>query len=263
RNDLGLMMLTAPDNPTNNPAYSAFAQAGHITNSRPSLSVYRDVNGDGQAALLWAYQDASAPDPKPIHFDALKIRGPGRTNVEVSSPNLPYDACMVWLDANGDGLIDVVYPTQGKTYVNVGGDFVQSAATFTPLSLKCDDPKFDPGLRVADYNGDGKQDILLLGPLYGTRMTVLVASADGTNPPFTHVAVTDSSAAGTFPGLAAYGTSCDASFTRVLDVNGDGNPDLIQLGANGQIVVNRASFMAPEIMWNATDGMGKSTTHFH
>src|SRR5262249_23566001 len=110
--------------PVTDPAYQPYAQAGHLMRSVTASSLYRDLDGDGQPDILLAYKDPSSGND--IHYDAVRFRGSNH-RVEVSPASLPTDPCKIWIDANGDGLLDVVTPGNGATYINYGGGFVRSA----------------------------------------------------------------------------------------------------------------------------------------
>jgi hypothetical protein len=205
--------------PIYDPAYRPYIDAGHLDNSHASESLYRDLDGDGQPDLLWAYEDPNVSS-HPIHYDAIRVRGPSHT-VEVSDSGLLPYACKIWLDANGDGLLDVVYPEVGLTLVNYGGRFKWSSNVSVLPTEACGTASLDAGIRVVDYNGDGRQDIVVLGRTASrTTMEVYLAQPNGINPFFVKYAPANPPA-DAFPVMVSPDTShYDASLSRTLDING-------------------------------------------
>ncbi|WP_437653680.1 RHS repeat-associated core domain-containing protein [Sorangium sp. So ce1182] len=176
------------------------------------------------------------------NYDAIMRRGDGRWEViDTELPIVGPSGRVVFLDVNGDGLPDAVESGFSHhaliTYVNTGPTFVASpfrtvsAFSFGDLLGVSDQDVFF-GLAVPlDFNGDGRQDLLLPVPpgmlLGGSDVlpswAVLLATGDHAGPPFTLVD------AGV-PFEASLGdavTLADPRGARTGDVNGDGAQDVI------------------------------------
>jgi hypothetical protein len=83
------------------------------------------------------------------------------------------------------------------------------------------------GVEVADVNGDGIRDILTLNynPLGGQVVYVLLGNGDGTFQSAQNTGVINFYAGGTYAPVA------------VADLNGDGKPDMVTVGADGTVNV--------------------------
>src|SRR5262249_30288037 len=62
--------------PLDDPAYLPYRQADtdRMANARPKLSLYRDIDGDGQPELLWAYAKPQQSNDS-LRYDILRARG--------------------------------------------------------------------------------------------------------------------------------------------------------------------------------------------
>ncbi len=112
-------------------------------------------------------------------------------------------------DMNGDGKMDIVSVgnISGKGVVSVSmnngdGTYTQGGQYFTgnsPVAVK-----------VGDFDGDGKQDIVTLAAYYTGALTTLNGNGDGSFQPY-----------------VSYTVLTPPTDVEVRDVNGDGHPDLI------------------------------------
>jgi hypothetical protein len=127
-------------------------------------------------------------------------------------------------DFNGDGNLDVVFvnKTTGQADVHFYGGAQGTAA----LGHKTISLLSTTGWNVvgaADLNQDGHPDLILQNPQTGQVLADHLGGSDG-------VTVTATQDLGTFKGLTASG---------MLDMNGDGRPDLILVNpATGQTIVS-------------------------
>ncbi|MGK3959481.1 RHS repeat-associated core domain-containing protein [Sorangium sp. So ce118] len=203
------------------------------------------------------------------NYDAIMRRGDGRWEViDTELPIVGPGGRVVFLDVNGDGLPDAVESGFSHhaliTYVNTGPTFVASpfrtvsAFSFGDLLGVSDQDVFF-GLAVPlDFNGDGRQDLLLPVPpgmlLGGSDVlpswAVLLATGDHAGPPFRLVD------AGV-PFEASLGdaiTLADPRGARTGDVNGDGAQDVIlSLGGVFNVFQNRSADQ--DLLVAVSDGM--------
>jgi hypothetical protein len=149
------------------------------------------------------------------------------------------------IDVNGDGLVDVVKARSSggvltsKTWLNTGSGFVEVPAYALPYALAYDD-LYDSGARLIDLNGDGLPDFVYARA--GQTRVVLLNTGAGW---------VDGRVGFSFPGgvyqlnPAAFqfptnliDTSVSDTGVRLLDVNGDGLPDVIYSKSNAGVVSN-------------------------
>ncbi|WP_437877018.1 FG-GAP-like repeat-containing protein [Sorangium sp. So ce513] len=202
-------------------------------------------------------------------YDAIMRRGDGRWEMfDTELPIVGAGGRVVFLDVNGDGLPDAVESGSGHhqltTYFNTGPVFVASpfrtvnAFSFGDL---LDFPDQDAFFRFAvplDFNGDGRQDLLIPVPpgmlLGGSNAlpswAVLLATGDRDGPPFTLVdpEVPFEASLGDAVALA------DPRGPRTGDVNGDGAQDVI-LTLGGVFNVFQSLAADQDLLVAISDGM--------
>ncbi|WP_437620613.1 RHS repeat-associated core domain-containing protein [Sorangium sp. So ce1151] len=202
-------------------------------------------------------------------YDGIMRRGEGRWEViDTELPIVGAGGRVVFLDVNGDGLPDAVESGFSHhaliTYLNTGPTFVASpfrtvsAFSFGDLLGVSDQDVFF-GLAVPlDFNGDGRQDLLMPVPpgmlLGGSDVlpswAVLLATGDRAGPPFRLVD------AGV-PFEASLGdavTLADPRGARTGDVNGDGAQDVI-LPLGGMFNVFQNLSADQDLLVAVSDGM--------
>ncbi|RKH89664.1 hypothetical protein D7Y21_09840 [Corallococcus sp. AB045] len=213
-----------------------------------------DVNGSGKSSLLLRSTG--------VGFQAYGLEG--TTNTVVTQPlSLAQDdgKQYYFADVTGDGLMDAVAAqvSQGqlRVAVNTGHGFAEPVAwnvgaqNHTVGTLNLD----DSGVRVVDYNGDGRHDLLLMGgssdplaPMLPRKVTVLVSTGTG----FTQVRL-PFTVGSQFPGTATEPAGWD--WSNVLDVNGDGQLDFVQV-VNGTLHVYVRQGTPGDLLTRVDDGLG-------
>ncbi|MDC0682432.1 RHS repeat-associated core domain-containing protein [Sorangium atrum] len=201
-------------------------------------------------------------------YEAIMRRGEGRWGViDTKLPVVPREGRVVFLDVNGDGLPDAVesgFSGQLYTYLNTGSTFVISpfrtvdAFSFGDLlGVQDQDALFRLAVPL-DFNGDGRQDLLMPVPpgmlLSGSNVlpswAVLQATGDLEGPPFKLVD------AGV-PFEAKLGdaiTLADPHGPRTGDLNGDGAQDVI-LPLGGVFNVFQNLSADQDLLVAVSDGM--------
>jgi len=187
-------------------------------NGFADLFIYKDTpvpNANDQVTLTVALSNGDGTFQTPISIVTNDINPAG-----VGTP-------LAIADMNGDGIPDIVTlgaSTQGTLQIAIAlgnGDGTFKAANKTNFSISC----CAENLVAADFNGDGKVDVAILGDFGSSDSGIVFGNGDGTLAPLT--------ATGTGnvfnqvlnlemgPGLS------DAGLSVVADFNGDGKPDIL------------------------------------
>ncbi|HEX6278143.1 MAG TPA: FG-GAP-like repeat-containing protein, partial [Polyangiaceae bacterium] len=215
-----------------------------------------DLDGDGTAEVI-----RNAPQCYQLPGEPQMCDGFAGV-AHVSSPTMSGFMRMVpataggagsarwFLDLNGDGLTDVAWvdpavPQRIWTSINSGQGFNPSSSFDLPVGARITGAGAkDGGVRIMDFNLDGRQDLLLVVSDTTTgKMPVLLSSGSGS---FT---VRSSEVA---PGWSnAY-----ATHTLVVDTNADGLPDIVNLESN-QLVGYIRQGRAPLMVKSITEGSGR------
>ncbi|XZO03379.1 MAG: Ig-like domain-containing protein [Microcoleus sp.] len=134
---------------------------------RNSSVAWADYNGDGKQDFLLTGSSASGQISK-----LYKNTGSGFTeDTSVSLPGVSYSS-VAWADYNGDGKQDFLLTGSSgsgrisKLYKNTGSGFVEDTSISLPGVS-------ESSVAWADYNGDGKQDFLLMGSSASGRISKL------------------------------------------------------------------------------------------
>jgi hypothetical protein len=162
--------------------------------SEPTLLAGGDVNGDGKTDLITCNNNYETGT-----ITVLVSKGKG-SFTQVNSQAPPFGETLAVGDVNGDGKLDAIIEGNIGLYVSLGngdGTFQNPVAISNTPQLE-----FGDALLVGDFNHDGKLDLALSGVL------VMLGKGDGTfqNPILSFA---------------------EATPMAVVDVNGDGEPDLV------------------------------------
>ncbi|MFY2560891.1 RHS repeat-associated core domain-containing protein [Corallococcus terminator] len=261
-----------------------------------------DVDGDGAVELLVREPQSNLFDSFSRFFVAIGRTGPGVIGKKLTTtlPALPVmgvEGNLIhrqhwFMDINGDGLPDSVSAKRERQGLTDGGSLMISINTgngFSPpvtqtlppgaqVSFSRIHPQHrftDTGVRVMDFNLDGKQDLLLTDSSYGvdpgpaTRLHHVVLESNGTGFTVRNLAIPVGQPTGRGnlqsvsaddPAMYSYkGSGWGMKFTQLLDANGDGLTDIIQM-EGGQFVLYLRNAYKPDVLKQVTDGLNNTAT---
>ena len=186
-----------------------------------------------------------------------------RSDVELMQDGTPFDYgpegdetcsnCYHWqylfVDLTGDGLPDAVRAkaeTGGdlEVLVNTGDGFAPPFPVHLPVGFKVSPFTSDNGIRVLDFNLDGRQDLLLMDDGDGTRYQVALLQSVGTGFSVRSLGVPVGQS-----GARGFNLS------QLLDANGDGLMDLAQM-VNGRLHVYLRKGPPAGLLTGVTDSLG-------
>ncbi len=188
--------------------------------AQPSSVVVSDVNGDGKPDLIvTSYCTVNGPCPGEGVVGVLLGNGNG-----TFQPAVIYDTGGIeakWVavaDVNGDGRADVVVANCGPSGSGscgagtLGVLLGNGDGTLLPVVTYGTGGDFPNSVAVADVNGDGKRDVLVVNSF---SLGVLLGNGNGTFQP-----AQTYNYPGGFPGETGESIA-------IADVSGDGRPDLL------------------------------------
>ena len=282
------------------PGYSGPVRAAWRSAGQESRATYvADMDGVNRASLL--VPDKFEPGAK---YSQLSPDYYGQTSGGDSFYSVKSETTLVdkdptdstqqirhlFADLNGDGLPDVVGLTTwgGALYVQMnlgaGGRFGPQRKVDLPNGFRIgqtmgftngpfDTLRIDPGVRVADVNGDGMQDLVLMGkgvvdvhdrnwmacPGNESRdhVVFLISTGEGfrTVEPKVTMPIGDIDAGDcNVPGACVCGSRFGYQMSRALDWNGDGLVDLLSITGDKPVLYVQKG--KPGLLTRITNGLG-------
>jgi RHS repeat-associated protein len=271
-----------PTEPPEPPDSSRLAAVDDDPQRAPWNTYTVDIDGDGHPEFLTRKAEVTSTGavPSGTRFVAFNEKWMGRvypsnrldTTLPVSDPD-EVTRRYWFADVNGDGMPDALRLTADEPapsiLVNSGGQFgsAQLQDQLTEHENKYNirigqwwQYSHDPGIRILDFNLDGRQDILLVDngairdgtinpPAPRDKLAVLVSTNTGLQPRELDIPVGDPT--DDVAGVGVY----NYDLSRLLDLNGDGLTDLIQV-VDGKIRLYVRQGQRPDMLTSVTDGMG-------
>ena len=186
-----------------------------------------DYDGDGLIDIVWPGNGG--------HWQVLRSTGSGLTALPETSFTAPTKAGEAWVtDIDGDGRQDLVYLTStfqlaglhntSSGFVSLGTVYsLPTNAFFNTIASLTNQVSAQSAVQVADFNGDGRSDLLIsysqfTGSTTNEYISVLYSTGSGYTLASTPLVSVNENL-----GLieAVFNT------VRIADFNGDGYPDMI------------------------------------
>jgi RHS repeat-associated protein len=162
------------------------------------------------------------------------------------------------LDVNGDGLTDILSSpiagsggAQARILISTGNGFLDVGATPAVFSTYLTIPQWDGGMRPMDCNGDGRTDMAFL------RNTNAICHVFQSETTMSSVPWPLRTATAAIPGRVT--DPEEQGLDQLIDVNGDGQDDLVSSHADGLHVYVRKGGK-PDLMTGVVDGATNTTT---
>jgi RHS repeat-associated protein len=260
-----------------------------------------DVDGDGASEVLLRKpellppSESHSPDGFAGYFTAMGVTAEGALReAETTLGALPWDypyapphhARQQWfVDVNGDGLPDALsivkearvggQLTERTLFlsINTGVGFLPPQEVHLPPGALPGPAQLnggryiDNGVRVFDFNFDGRQDLLLMDEFQDrgvsrSRLTVLESTGSGFIPRVLPIpAGWSTGAGGDGDPRSQPGSGFGYRLSRLMDVDGDGLMDIIQAQPTGaqnmlSLHIYRRQGSRPDLLTAVRDGNG-------
>ncbi|MFC1715686.1 toxin TcdB middle/N-terminal domain-containing protein [Candidatus Poribacteria bacterium] len=140
------------------------------------------------------------------------------------------DTGVRFVDLNSDGFIDILQASNNggvtqKAYLNNGSGWIDTSSTWdTPSNFYFMNSSKDTGARILDFNGDGKPDLIRADSNNNVKQAYMNNGSGWTD------------VSSSWPATEYFVNDGTNQGTRVVDVNGDGLPDILRASNLGSLV---------------------------
>lgn len=232
-------------------ATNDFFPAGAPTTQSTPMILFADINGDGLEDIVFAEAGLDRPPFTggrlgiALNVGAGKYRDVSSLIPAEHATDRSYATAVG--DVLGDGKVYIVLPDENDgantALLHWNGNGFEEVRNWIPQSIWKDGPAYlgrqQSWMSLADFDGDGRQDLLVTGQLGNPNFQIvfggskgftangLVVLADG---PFGHVQ------GGAHPDGTL--TTAEVSPVVVADLNNDGLPDIFAINRNITLFTN-------------------------
>lgn len=235
-------------------------RADYTTASQPYFPIIADFNGDGKPDVAVNTGTGNAISVFINTTDLSNLAPSFSARTDYTATNYPISIATA--DLNGDGKLDLLSTNYNSTSVSVFINTVTPGASSPSFGARTDFTGFFLPYSVmpADFNGDGKVDIVVIEYTGNQASVLLNTTPAGSLTP-------------TFSAKTSFAGNSSPLSASIADFNGDGMPDFCfvnYVGGTVSVYLNTTtpgastpSFTSPTLLGAGTNPFSSTTADYN